>query len=193
MAPLSNWTKLAVERMLVWGPCLMGVRRYCYASSDCTHVRCQSCKSKACSSCGLNTEQWIAEQQHILAQVRLIPHLLWPFFNNNRPLLNNLFRCARRQGIGVGIFCALHTYGRRLNQHPHIHVSVTRGGLDDKHHVWRLLFFKEKEVEAIWRNAVVHLLRDNYTSINPGDLPCLGHIRNEDRWHRYLHTQYRRA
>lgn len=53
-----------------------------------------------------------------------IPHLLWPFFNDNWPLLNDLFRCAtramlkraRRQGIEVGIFCALHTYGRQLNQ-----------------------------------------------------------------------------
>ncbi|WGM18190.1 transposase (plasmid) [Arsenophonus nasoniae] len=35
---------------------------------------------------------------------------------------------ARKQGIEIGIFCALHTYGRQLNQHPHVHVSVTRGG-----------------------------------------------------------------
>uniref|UniRef100_UPI0037043329 transposase zinc-binding domain-containing protein n=1 Tax=Serratia ureilytica TaxID=300181 RepID=UPI0037043329 len=37
--------------------------------SDCTRscFFCQSCKSKACSSCGLKaTEQWLAEQQHIL-------------------------------------------------------------------------------------------------------------------------------
>nr|WP_237446174.1 transposase [Serratia marcescens] len=130
-----------------------------------------------------------------------MPHLLWPFFNNNWPLLNDLFRCAtramlrwaRQQGIEVGIFCALHTYGRQLNQHPHIHVSVTRGGLDIKHGTWRQLFFKKKEVEQIWRNAVVYLLRDNYAQINPRGLPGLGHIRNEDRWHRYLHAQYRRA
>ncbi|RDL12928.1 IS91 family transposase, partial [Serratia fonticola] len=157
---LSDWTKLAVERMLACGTCLMGVRRYCCASSDCTHARffCQSCKSKACSSCGFKaTEQWIAEQQHILPDCDwqhitfTMPHLLWPFFNNNWPLLNDLFRCAtramlrwaRRQGIEVGIFCALHTYGRQLNQHPHIHVSVTRGGLDVKHNVWRQLFFKK--------------------------------------------------
>lgn len=50
-----------------------------------------------------------------------MPHLLWP-------LLNDLFRCSTRamqrwapkQGIEVGIFCTLHTYGRQLNQHPHI-------------------------------------------------------------------------
>ncbi|WP_288500928.1 transposase [uncultured Erwinia sp.] len=35
----------------------------------------------------------------------------------------------------MGIFCDLHTYGRQLNHHPHIHVSVTRGGLDVKHKV----------------------------------------------------------
>ncbi|WP_149571799.1 IS91 family transposase, partial [Serratia nevei] len=144
---LSDWTKLAVERMLACGTCAMGVRRYCCASPDCTHALffCQSCKSKACSSCGLKaTEQWIAEQQHILPDCDwqhitfTMPHLLWPFFNNNWSLLNELFRCAtrpmlrwaRQQGIEVGIFCALHTYGRQLNQHPHIHVSVTRGGLD---------------------------------------------------------------
>ncbi|MGG4627233.1 transposase [Serratia odorifera] len=69
----------------------------------------------------------------------------------------------------------------------------TRGSLDVKHLVWRQLLFKKKEVEAIWRNAVVHLLRDNYVRINPGGLPGLGHIRKEDRWHRYLQAQYRRS
>lgn len=58
-------------------------------------------------------------------------------------------------GTPQGIFCALHTYGRQRNQHPHIHVSVTRGVLDIKHHAWRQLFFQKKEVEQIWRNAVI--------------------------------------
>ncbi|WP_419236882.1 IS91 family transposase [Serratia fonticola] len=207
---LSDWTKLAVERMLACGTCAMGVRRYCCTSPDCTHARffCQSCKSKACSSCGLKaTEQWIAEQQHILPGCDwqhitfTMPHLLWPFFNNNWPLLNELFRCAtramlrwaRQQGIEVGIFCALHTYGRQLNQHPHIHVSVTRGGLDVKHGAWRNLFFKKQQIEAIWRGTVIQLLRASYDRVKPATLPCLGHIRNEDRWHRYLHAQYRRS
>ncbi|EMB4113001.1 hypothetical protein P7W34_003804 [Serratia marcescens] len=68
-------------------------------------------------------------------------------------------------------------------------MSVTRGGLDIKHGTWRQLFFKKKEVEAIWRNAVIYLLRDNYAQINPGPLPGLGHIRNEERWHRYVRHQ----
>lgn len=40
---------------------------------------------------------------------------------------------------------------------------------------------------------MVYLLRNNYAQINPGALPGLGHIRNEDRWHHYLHAQYRRC
>ena len=206
---ISEWTKLSVERMLACGTCAMGVRRYDCASADCTHSRffCQSCKSKACSSCGIKaTEQWIAQQQHILPDCDwqhitfTMPHLLWPFFNDNWPLLNELFRCAtramlrwaRKQGIEIGIFCALHTYGRRLNQHPHIHVSVTRGGLDVKNDVWRNLFFKKKAVEEIWRGAVIRLLRASHDRINPGSLPGLGHIRGERQWQRYLQAQYQR-
>ncbi|WP_367376730.1 transposase [Hafnia alvei] len=32
---------------------------------------------------------------------------------------------------------ALYTYGRQLNHHPHINLSVTRGGLYLKYGVWR--------------------------------------------------------
>lgn len=139
---IDEWQLLCVEKMLACSTCAMGVRRYCCSSPECTHSRffCQSCKSKACSACGLKgTEQWIAQQRHILPDCEwqhitlTMPHLLWPFFNNNWALLNQLFRCAtramlkhaRRLGLEIGIFCALHTYGRQLNQHPHIHLSVT--------------------------------------------------------------------
>ncbi|MFV8988371.1 transposase zinc-binding domain-containing protein [Serratia fonticola] len=65
---ISQWARLCVERMLACGTCAMGVRRYSCASPACTHSRffCQSCKSKACSACGMkSTEKWIAEQQHV--------------------------------------------------------------------------------------------------------------------------------
>ncbi|QBY46704.1 transposase zinc-binding domain-containing protein (plasmid) [Arsenophonus nasoniae] len=175
---VSSWTSLSVERMLACGTCAMGVRRYCCASSDCSHSRffCQSCKSKACSSCGFKaTEQWLAQQVHILPDCDwqhitfTMPHLLWPFFNNNWPLLNALFRAAtramlqlaRKQGIEIGIFCALHTYGRQLNQHPHVHVSVTRGGLDSKHSVndhRKLIHFLSKSDQSKLIHCFTQLL-----------------------------------
>ncbi|EOS95392.1 IS801 transposase, partial [Erwinia tracheiphila PSU-1] len=56
---VSQWTRLCVERMLACGTCAMGVRRYCCASPGCTHSRffCQSCKSKACSACGMKSTE----------------------------------------------------------------------------------------------------------------------------------------
>ncbi|CCI78518.1 unnamed protein product [Klebsiella pneumoniae subsp. rhinoscleromatis SB3432] len=190
--------------MLACGTCAMGVRCYCCASPGCTHSRffCQSCKSKACSACGMKS----TEQQHVLPNCEwqhitfTMPHFLWPFFNNNWPLFNDLFRCATRamlrwackQGIEVGIFCARHTYGRQLNQHPHIHVSVTRGGLDAMHGAWRSLFFKKKAVEEIWQSSVIRLLRPSHVRIMPGMLPGLDHIRDELQWRRYMQAQYGR-
>jgi len=69
-------------------------------------------------------------------------------FGSNRWLLNdvcrlaveNLLYAARKRGLEPGIFCAIHTYGRRLNWHPHVHVSVTCGGLN-KHGQWKKLSF----------------------------------------------------
>nr|WP_320711572.1 MULTISPECIES: transposase [Enterobacter] len=89
-------------------------------------------------------------------------------------------RWARKQGVEVGIFCALHTCGRQLNQHPHIHLSVTRSWLDIKHGVWRDIFFKKHAVEEIWRGAVIRLLGLSYDLINPGSLSGLGHIRDKN-------------
>lgn len=81
-----------------------------------------------------------------------MPDKLWPAFNHNWSLLNQLFACAaqpllkwaEKLNIEIGLFVALHTYGRQHNQHPHIHLPVTRGGLCRKHGVWRPVFFKKK-------------------------------------------------
>nr|WP_273908581.1 transposase [Enterobacter bugandensis] len=89
-----------------------------------------------------------------------------------------MLRWARRQGVEVGIFCVLHTYGRPLNQHQHIHLSVTRGGLDIRH--------------GVLRGAVTRLLRLSYDLISPGSQPGLGHIRDKKQWQRYLQAQYGR-
>lgn len=95
-----------------------------------------------------------------------MPSELWPIFEANPTLLNDLFslaadtllKWAKKQGLEVGIFGALHTYGRGLNWHPHIHLSVTRGGLD-KHNIWRSIYFKKKHVEYHWRRCLIGLLR----------------------------------
>ncbi|WP_405471077.1 hemagglutinin repeat-containing protein (plasmid) [Morganella morganii] len=93
---VPEWTKLVIERMLACGTGTMGIRRYCCASPDCTHSKyfCQSCKSKGCSACGMKaTEQWIAEQQHILPDCEW-QHITFTMKNENSIL-------AGRGGLSI--------------------------------------------------------------------------------------------
>ena len=92
------------------------------------------------------TERWIQKQQHVFPECEYqhitftLPNTLWPIFRHNRWLLNKLFKCAanillgwaKEKGIDIGIFCALHTYGRKLNWNTHLHLSVTRGGICER-------------------------------------------------------------
>ncbi|QBY43308.1 Transposase zinc-binding domain protein [Arsenophonus nasoniae] len=96
----DKWQLLSVEKMLACSTCAMGVRRYCCSSPECSHSRffCQTCKSKACSACGLKgTEQWIAQQRHILPDCEwqhitlTMPHLLWPFLTITGTCSTNSF------------------------------------------------------------------------------------------------------
>ncbi|EIY0670573.1 transposase [Salmonella enterica] len=62
----------------------------------------------------------------------------------------------------------LQVRGLLLNQHPHIHVSVTCSGLDVKNGVCHELFFRKKAVEEIWCGAMTRLLHHSCGLINPG-------------------------
>ncbi len=102
-----------------------------------------------------------------------------------------MLKHARRLRLEIGIFCALHIYGRQLSQHSHIHLSVTRGSLT-KYDTWKPIFFKKKDVEKVWRSAVIRLLRDNYAQLQPNKLPGFEHIRYYPTWCRYLNAQFQR-
>ncbi|WGM18102.1 transposase zinc-binding domain-containing protein (plasmid) [Arsenophonus nasoniae] len=101
---------------------------------------CQSCKSKACSSCGFKaTEQWLAQQVHILPDcdwqhITLPCHISFGLFFNNNWLLLNASVSQPLSYAAVGLqtgyrnwYCAWYIYGRQLNQHPHVHVSSLEG------------------------------------------------------------------
>ena len=78
------------------------------------------------------------EHYHV---VFTLPHELIALWAHNRAGLNEtLFQCARDTlielcadarflGAAPGIVMALHTWGRTLNQHPHVHCLVSGGGL----------------------------------------------------------------
>lgn len=197
-----------ITKMLSCGTAAFGSREYRCCNPACTHRKYihQTCKSRACNSCGVKaTERWIRQQQHVFPDCEYqhitftLPHTLWPIFRHNRTLLNSLFRCAatillkwaKQKGVDIGVFCALHTYGRKLNWNAHLHLSVTRGGIDQKTGLWKPIFFKMKTTEACWRAAVTRLLGESYESLDLSGEGC-PFIRHQSDWSAFLTSQYRR-
>ncbi|WP_240726373.1 transposase [Escherichia sp. E4702] len=94
--------------------------------------------------------------------------------------------------VEVGIFCALHTYGRQLNQHPHIHVSVTRGGLCVKHCIWKDIFFKKDRGKKSGALLSLSYCGTTMNRLSPPVCRAMVIIRDEKQWRRYLDAQYGR-
>ena len=99
-----------------------------------------------------------------------MPAKLWPFFGENRHLLTLLFKLAAEpllqtasgKKITIGIFSALHTFGRDLKLNIHVHVSVTRGGLSQDSNEWKDIYFTKAKVMPMWRYSIIDLLRQEY-------------------------------
>ena len=171
----------SITKMLACGTSILGVKHYTCGNDSCPHVKylCNTCGCRACPSCGKKaTDQWIADQQHRLPDcawqhlVFTLPDTLWPLFFHNRHLLDALCRlavdnlqyAARSRGLDIGVFCAIHTYGRRLNWHPHIHVSVTSGGIDEGG-VWESLSFHKSALRRRWMWNVRQYLLSQWQNI----------------------------
>lgn len=107
-----------------------------------------TCKSRFCPSCGINASINRAEvmpnrcldvpHRHVTFT---IPDSLWPYFQKNRYLLNDLFDAAsytllswfkgisKYENFIPGIIATLHTFGRDLKWNTHIHILVTEGAM----------------------------------------------------------------
>lgn len=187
----------AVTKMLACGTRITGVKEYGCDNPDCHHVKylTNSCHSRACPSCGKKaTDIWIAAQLNRLPDcdwihlVFTLPDSLWPLFEVNRWLLNDLCRlavdnllyAAGKRGLDIGIFCAIHTYGRRLNWHPHVHVSVTCGGINE-HGKWKKISFRKDAMRARWMWNIRQMLLDVWSE--GVALPSsLAHITPGSQW-----------
>lgn len=119
--------------------------RYKYHS--CRNRHCPQCQSRA-------GEAWLATQQQLLLPV---PYFLVTFTlpqalrritrSHQREMYNLLFRCAaaalqelardpRFVGGQIGMVGVLHTWGRDLTYHPHVHFLVAGGGLSADGQRW---------------------------------------------------------
>ena len=170
---------------------------HCRTSAMGTHVqRCErghysivepnACRSRSCPRCSaLARERWvIAQQAKLLAcdhchVVFTLPHELLPWFASQRRVmvdilfqsvretLLTLLRDERHLGAEPGILLALHTWGRNLSHHPHLHCLVTGGGITSEGQ-WRgtktPYLLPVRLVKALYRNKFLGLLHAAVTA-----------------------------
>jgi hypothetical protein len=129
-----------------------------WACSQDDHVvqQAHSCRHRSCPTChGADSHDWLEKTQARLLPcdhyhvVFTLPHELnevWQFnrqwstdhlFKAAAESLRQLLRDERYLGAEVGLLISLHTWGRTLSFHPHVHVLVTGGGLSGN--AWRAL------------------------------------------------------
>jgi len=148
-----------------------------YASESEEKFVYHTCKSRACPSCGHRaTQLWQREQWAALPDISYtgivltMPDVLWPIFQQNRHLLHDMasLGAAERQqwvkaryGVRVLIMVVQHTFGRRLNFNPHLHILVSAGGLQESEGRWVApLSFGKDALMHMWRYAVITYLRE---------------------------------
>jgi hypothetical protein len=113
-----------------------------------------SCRHRSCPRChSAQTQAWLARLEARLLPVDhfhvvfTLPHELNPLWQYNRrwcsdklfkasaETLQQLLADERHLGAEVGMVSVLHTWGRTLSFHPHVHVLVSGGGLSGD--TWR--------------------------------------------------------
>lgn len=130
----------------------------CYTGAMGSHVlacpqghyaleQAHACRHRSCPRCAERPRQLWADAQ--LARLLPCPHFhvvftlphellaLWEFnrerftqvlFDSVRESLLALLADPRHLGATPGVLMALHTWGRNLSHHPHVHALVTAGG-----------------------------------------------------------------
>jgi len=128
-----------------------------YECSAChtRHYQYHSCQNRHCPQCQFKAgQEWLSKQQALLLPVPYfmvtftLPQVLRPIARSNQRLLYNLlFRTSaaamkelagdpRYVGGQIGMVGVLHTWGRQLTYHPHVHYLVPAGGLSVDGQQW---------------------------------------------------------
>ena len=119
------------------------------------HYQYHSCQNRHCPQCQHRKgQEWLEKQQDALLPVPYfmvtftIPHELHQvarlnqkvvyniLFRTSAEALQQLARDPRYVGGQIGMIGVLHTWGRDLSYHPHVHYLVPAGGLTDDKQTW---------------------------------------------------------
>jgi hypothetical protein len=164
-----------------------------------------SCRNRHCPQCqGAARAQWLVDRTSELLDtpyfhvVFTLPDELGPLALQNKEVLYGiLFRAAsetllqiandpKHLGAHIGFLGVLHTWGQRLDHHPHLHFVVPGGGLSPDRARWisgrESFFLPVRVLSRLFRGKFLAYLRD---AIKQGRLKFLESLVGlEDEAHR---------
>jgi len=155
-----------------------------YRCPDCEQVQYSyhSCRNRHCPKCqNENAQAWLEKQQDLLLPV---PYFLLTFtipaefnevarrhqsllydllFKTSAAATQQLAQDPRFSGGRIGMVGVLHTWGRNLAYHPHIHYLVPAGGLAPDGNTWlaarHQFLLPVRALSRIFRGKLLDALR----------------------------------
>lgn len=142
-----------------------------------------SCRNRHCPSCQAAARvQWVDNRIKELLPVPYfhvvltIPAQLNPFaLRNKRVMYTILFKAAAETlhalaatkkylGANIGFIAVLHTWGQNLLDHPHLHIIVPAGGINNDQSQWKTtpaesFLFPVKVVAKLFRGKFLDMFR----------------------------------
>jgi len=187
MLPSHRQAMRAIERCRT--PALGGHVYHCQECDE-TQYHYHSCRNRHCPKCqNHKAQQWLEKQQDMLLAV---PYFLVTFtlpselrqlarshqqlvydllFRTSAAAVQHLSQDPRFVGGQVGMIGVLHTWGRNLSYHPHVHLLVPGGGWADDEQSWlpsrKNFLLPVKALSRIFRAKFRDALRqtDCYASV----------------------------
>jgi hypothetical protein len=174
-----------------------------------------SCRDRHCPKCLTAARNaWVAAREQELLPVGYV-HLVFTVpeplarlaLSNKRVVYDLLFRAAaatllqvaanpKRLGAAIGGLMVLHTWGQRLQHHPHVHCVVPAGGLAPDGARWiharPTFFLPVKVLRQVFRGKLVAGLRVAFQEERltfPGALQALATEADFRAWLRSLYHQ----
>jgi len=173
-----------------------------------------SCRNRHCPKCLTSArDQWVAAREEELLPVGYVhvvftmPEILARLaLVNKRVVYDLLFKASaatllqvganpKRLGAALGGLLVLHTWGQRLQHHPHIHCVVPAGGLSSEGAQWvhaRPRFFLPIPVlRQVYRGKLVAGLRDAFREGRLSFPGALAPLAAESAFRAFLRSLYR--
>ncbi len=162
-------------------PALGGHRHLCDDEEcDYQHFVYHACRNRHCSLCQKrNQQQWLQARLKELLPIAYF-HITFTlpselnslFMTHSKEAYSLFFKAASRTvlefgrnnlGVQLGIVGILHTWGQKLNYHPHLHFIVTAGGISLDESRWieanPKFLFPRAALQKVFKGKLLAFLR----------------------------------